>query len=126
MAAEKFSPEIVTLGEILYGFLARFHSGKNGAITYDRLYACSGDWWMNNRRPTRREIRRACKAILRVLEKPCISCSSGVFIAQTQEEIDAFVADQKSRAGEMYANADSAEKCSPARKVESGFFEFAS
>jgi len=124
--SEKFSPEIVKIAEDLYGYLLRFADGKRNAIKYDDLMHFVRDHsWSVLHAPTRRQVRRACKAMLRVLGKPVITCQNGVFIAETQEEIDAFVADQKSRAGELYANASAAEKVSPARSVQTGYFSFA-
>jgi len=134
---EKFPGEIIQLAEAIYPFLEEMCQGKGNAMPYsdlvDEKYADghgffvvkSGYFIVHAIRCTRREFRKACKAMLRVLNKPVISCSKGIFVAETQEEIDAFMADQASRASEMYANADAARKCSPARKAEEGCFAFA-
>ena len=124
-----FGEGIVRLAEQIYPYLERYCRGNNNALPYSDLHMQEDDTpgfvaYDFNIKCTRREFRRACKAMLRVLGHPVISCGHGIFVAETQEEINGFIADQKSRAGELYANAEAAEKCSPARRVDNGFFGF--
>lgn len=122
---EKFSPEIVSLAQLLYPLLADNCRGVENARTHDRLYFLLTQASGIYRKFTRRQMRKSFKAMLRVLGFPVISGNSGVFVATEQSEIDMFAATERSRASESFANASAAEECSPARKADTSLFDFA-
>ena len=124
--SEKFSPQIITLAKQLYPYLKDHCRGKENAITHNSLIMeLRRDYWAYRYEFTRRQMRKSFKAMLRVLGFPVISGNSGVFVATEQSEIDMFAATERSRASESFANATAAEKCSPARKVDTSLFDFA-
>lgn len=122
----KFSVDILSLADLIYPILHEHAFGLDNAINYKHLIPLIrrvlADFTITNR-----DIRKACKALLKVRCLPVVSGGNkGIFVAENQSEIDRFVANQIGYATECFENARAAKFCSPEKKlVENGYFEFA-
>ena len=125
MTNERFSEKIISLARRMYPYLENNCVGAENAKTHEALFDAMLYYWSYGDKFTKRQMRRALKAMLRVLNYPVISSGNGVFIATEQEDIDAFAAVERSRAAESFANATAAERVSPGRFHGYGVFEFA-
>lgn len=75
---------------------------------------------------TAHNIRIICKRIRHNFNKPVISCGKGMYLAETNEEIEEFKKKSRSIAIANLVNYRDANKLKPEPpKVQDGFFEFA-
>ena len=127
---KRFNAETLAVAAFLWPILRTHAHGSENAMTYDEImlmlstpnkYAFPN----GNKRPTRRQVRRACKAMLRVMDKPVLSSNLGAFVACREKERGAFIKVETSRLAEISRNISAAKNAEIEPKtVDDGFFPF--